>query len=441
MIFDKDFMFGVATSSYQIEGSIDKDGRTPSIWDTFSKTSGNTVDFDNGDIACDHYNRYKEDVSIMTDLGVDCYRLSIAWPRIFPSYREYNPKGMKFYKDLLTELKKNGIKTAVTLYHWDLPQWLQDRGGWETRECADNFIDYAQKCFEELDNLTDMWITHNEPWCASFLANIVGEHAPGKSSISTALKVAHHILLSHGMAVNKYRNLGYNKPIGITLNLMPVYTYDNSFFNKLAESNYDGFFNRWFLEPIFKGRYPFDIVNLFSTYIPDFSFIKHGDLEIIGEKCDFLGVNYYNRALVEFDAKSQTLSKGAESLYNKTAMGWDVSPNEFVDLIGMIRNNYTNLPIYITENGSAWDDIVEDGCIHDVNRTEYLVEHLKAVAKMNDKGLNIVGYFCWSLLDNFEWAYGYTKRFGIVYVDFKTQQRIKKDSYFKYKNIIETRDI
>lgn len=439
MNFDKSFIFGVATSSYQIEGAVAEDGRTPSIWDTYSKVEGKVFNMENGDIACDHYHRYKEDVNLIKELGVDCYRLSIAWPRIFPAPGKYNPKGMEFYKNLLRSLKEKGIKTAVTLYHWDLPQYLQDMGGWELRECADRFLEYAKMCFIELDDLTDMWITHNEPWCASILSNALGEHAPGKKDISAALKVAHHLLLSHGMAVGLYHNLGLNKPIGITLNLVPAFAKTENFSDLLAASNSNGFSNRWFLDPIFKGSYPFDMANLYATRSANFDFIKEGDFDIIGEKCDFLGVNYYNRSLVEFDPMSLTLSGGAYSSYPKTDMGWDVSPEEFIDLVKMLRAEYTDLPIYITENGSAWIDVLEDGCIHDAQRTDYLLRHLEAVAKMNELGLNIAGYFCWSLLDNFEWACGYSKRFGIVYVDFETQERIKKDSYYKYAEVIKGR--
>lgn len=441
MEFSKDFIFGVATSSYQIEGAYEEAGRTPSIWDTFSNIQGNVFNMENGNIACDHYHRYKEDVDIIKSLGVDCYRLSIAWPRIFPEYGKYNAEGMEFYRNLLKELKQKGIKTAVTLYHWDMPQWLQDMGGFEVRKSVEIFVEYVEKCFTELDDLVDMWITHNEPWCASFLSNAIGEHAPGKKDIGAALKVAHHILLSHGMAVREYHKLGLRKPIGITLNLSPAYAASNSFSDKLAASNMDGSFNRWFLEPVFKGCYPLDIVNLYASRNSDFSFIKERDFNIIGEKCDFLGVNYYNRSLVKFDTLSVSLSTAAYSTYPKTEMGWDVSPNEFIDLIKMLREKYTELPIYITENGSAWPDEVVEGKVHDSQRTDYLVLHLEAVSKMNEMGLNIAGYFCWSLMDNFEWAQGYSKRFGIVYVDFETQERIKKDSFFKYAEIIKERRV
>lgn len=439
MKFSDDFIFGVATSSYQIEGAFNEDGKTPSIWDTFSSIEGNVLNNDNGKVACDHYHRYKEDVAIIKDLGADCYRLSIAWSRIFPQQGKYNPKGMEFYKNLLKELKQKGIKASVTLYHWDLPQWLQDMGGFEIRKSTDLFVEYAEKCFVELDELVDMWITHNEPWCASILSNAIGEHAPGKKDITAALKVAHHILLSHGMAVKAYHNLGLRKPIGITLNFTPAYAASNSFSDKLAASNMDGSFNRWFIEPLFKGSYPLDIVNLYASRCSDFTFIKDGDFDIIGEKCDFLGVNYYNRSIVKFDSLALSLCSPAYSSFPKTDMGWDISPNEFVDLIKMLRAKYTDLPIYITENGSAWDDAVEDGHIHDTGRINFLISHLEAVAKMNEMGLNIAGYFCWSLLDNFEWAHGYSRRFGIVYVDFETQQRIKKDSFYKYAKIIRER--
>lgn len=441
MNFDKDFVFGVATSSYQIEGAHDEDGRTPSIWDTFARTEGKVLNMDNGDVACDHYHRYKEDVELIKELGVDSYRLSIAWPRIFPALGQYNPKGMEFYKNLLTELKQKNIKTAVTLYHWDLPQWLQDMGGWEIRQSTDLFLEYVQKCFEELDELTDMWITHNEPWCASILSNAIGEHAPGKKDTTAAIKVAHHLLLSHGKAVRKYRELGYNKPIGITLNHTPCYPESSSFEDKLAASNYDGTFNRWFLEPIFKGSYPLDIINLYASRCSDFSFIQEGDLEIIGAKCDFLGVNYYNRSLLRYDAMSLTLAGNGYANYPKTDMGWEICPEEFIDLIKMIREKYTDLPIYITENGSAWVDQVEEGRVHDTGRTDFLVKHLQSVAKMNEMGLNIAGYYCWSLLDNFEWGHGYKQRFGIVHVDFETQERTKKDSYYRYQEIIASRKI
>lgn len=441
MAFSKEFMFGVASSSYQTEGAVEEDGRTPSIWDEFCKTPGAVYNADNGDVACDHYHRYKEDVALMAELGVDSYRLSISWPRIFPKKGEYNSAGMAFYKKLLTELKDNSIKTAVTLYHWDIPAWAQERGGWTVRESIDWFLEYAQKCFEELDALTDLWITHNEPWCTSFLSYALGEQAPGRYNIAEAMKAAHHVLLSHGHAVRLYRVSKGRKPIGITVNLSAAYPATDRYDDALAASNADGFINRWFLDALFKGRYPYDIANLFASRSADFSFIQSGDFDIIGERCDFLGINYYNRSLIQYDPLSLLLNSPAYSTYKKTSMGWDVSPDEFIELIQMVRAKYTDLPIYITENGSAWVDKVEDGCVHDEDRIDYLIRHLQAVDAMNESGLNIAGYFYWSFMDNFEWAFGYSQRFGLVYCDFATQQRIKKDSFYAYARILRERKV
>ena len=437
MSFQKEFIFGVSTAAFQIEGATAENGRTPSIWDTFCQEDGRIFENDNGDTACDHYHRYKEDIAIIKDLGVDSYRFSISWPRIFPKKDYYNEKGMQFYKNVLTELKKQGISAAITLYHWDLPQWVQDLGGFETREAIDLFLQFAEKCFSELNEFADMWITFNEPWCSSFLSNALGQHAPGKIDLEAGIKVAHNILLAHGRTVALYHRLGYTKKIGITLNLSPAYAYTNSFSDKLAENIADGFINRWFLEPLFKGQYPQDMAMLFTAICrTDYSFIEEGDLTEISEPCDFLGINYYTRQLVSFDADNQLFKSSPPSNYKQTSMGWDICPNEFIDLIKCIRRNYTNLPIYITENGSVCEDILINDTVKDDKRIDYLLLHLDAVDKMNDLGLNVAGYFCWSLLDNFEWSFGYSKRFGIVYVDYQTLKRTKKDSFYAYKKYI-----
>lgn len=439
MSFSKPFIFGVATSAYQIEGCTHGGGRTDSIWDTFCRIPGRVFNGDNGDVACDHYNRFLDDIGIIKDLGVDAYRFSIAWPRIYPAEGVYNPEGMAYYKALLSALHDNGIKASVTLYHWDLPQWVQDLGGWEDRKSVEHFMVFAKKCFDELDPYVFQWITHNEPWCASILSNGIGEHAPGKRSLDAALKVAHHLLLSHGKTVQLYRESGFKQTIGITLNLTPVYAESDSIEDKLAESNMDGYFNRWFLDPLYKGQYPKDMLNLYAPRLSSLSFIQKGDLECIQSPCDFLGVNYYSRSLVKYDGFSVGLFGSAYSDYPKTAMGWDISPDAFVSLIERIRRDYTESPIYITENGSAWNDVLIDGAVHDQDRINYLEAHLLAVRTMNEKELNIAGYYCWSLMDNFEWSFGYSKRFGIVYVDFETQARIKKDSYYRYQQIISER--
>lgn len=441
--FSKDFIFGTATSSYQIEGAYQEDGRTMSIWDEVSRTPGKVFNMDNGDVACDHYHLYEKDIEVLKTLGVDSYRLSIAWPRIFPEQGKYNQAGMDFYKKLIQRLIENGIRPAVTLYHWDLPMWAHEQGGWTNRESVDWFLEYAEKCYEELDDQVDMWITHNEPWCAGFLGYHQGIHAPGHTNMEEALKAVHHILLSHGEAVTLLKGkFSSQTPIGITLNLSPMYPASGSANDMLAANNADGYSNRWFLDPVLKGTYPADMMNLFSKYVHSYDFIHEGDLEKISIDCDFFGINFYSRGLVEFNAASDFLYKNAYSDYPQTGMGWDISPAEFKDLIRRLRAEYTNLPIYITENGAAFEDIVsEDGHVHDRERQDYVEKHIQAVAELNEEGMNIAGYYLWSLLDNFEWAFGYDKRFGITYVDFETQERILKDSGCRYAEIIRNRTI
>ncbi len=440
MKFDQQFTFGTATSSYQIEGAYQEDGRTPSIWDMFCDIPGKVYQNHNGNVACDHYHRYEEDIQIIKDLGVDSYRFSIAWPRIFPSKGEYNPEGMAFYKTLATRLREEGIKPAVTLYHWDLPMWAHEEGGWVNRDSVEWFLDYAKVCFRELDGLVDSWITHNEPWCAGFLGYHMGVHAPGHTNLDEAVRAVHHMLLSHGEAVNMLKNeFASTTSIGITLNLSPVYPKTDSVNDRLAANNSDGYSNRWFLDPVFNGSYPVDMMNLFSKYVHSYDFIHEGDLKVISTPCDFFGINFYSRGLVEFSAANDFLTQGAHSDYEKTGMGWDIAPNEFKDLIRRLRSEYTNLPIYITENGAAYDDQVEDGRVHDEKRIEYVEKHLQAVSDLNEEGMNIQGYFLWSLLDNFEWSFGYDKRFGIIHVNYDTQERIWKDSARWYADIVKNR--
>ncbi|WP_067842614.1 GH1 family beta-glucosidase [Amphibacillus sediminis] len=443
MKFERHFTFGTATSSYQIEGATNQDGRTPSIWDTFSRQPGKVLNGDTGDQACDHYNRYREDVQLIKQLGVDSYRFSIAWPRIFPEQGRYNDAGMQFYRHLIKELRENGIQPVVTLYHWDLPQWAHEQGGWLNRESITWFYHYAEKVFTELDSEVTSWITINEPWCAAFLGYQLGVHAPGHTNVEESIIAAHHMLVAHGKAVDLLKNkLKSKTPIGITLNLSPVYTIDSSFNNEIARRNADGFKNRWFLDPIFKGCYPNDMINLFSKYVHDFSFIKSGDLATISVACDFFGINYYNRDLVEFSAQDPFMYQEAYSDYPKTGMGWDISPEEFKMLVRRLRDQYTDLPIVITENGAAYpDEVTDDHHVHDLERVDYLRQHLQAIAQLNEEGMNISGYYLWSLFDNFEWAFGYGKRFGIIYVDFNSQERILKDSAKFYQRIIQSREI
>ncbi|ADD01635.1 beta-galactosidase [Thermoanaerobacter italicus Ab9] len=438
--FPKDFVWGVATSSYQIEGAVDEDGRTPSIWDTFSKTEGKTYQGHTGDVACDHYHRYKEDVEIMKEIGVKAYRFSIAWPRIFPEEGKYNPKGMDFYKRLVDELLKKDIMPAATIYHWDLPQWAYDKGGgWLNRDSVKWYVEYATKLFEELGDAIPLWITHNEPWCASILSYGIGEHAPGHKNYREALIAAHHILLSHGKAVKAFREMNIKRSkIGITLNLTPVYPASEKEEDKLTAQYADGFSNRWFLDPIFKGNYPQEMMELYSKIIGEFDFIKEGDLETISVPIDFLGVNYYTRNIIKYNENSMLKGENVPGPGKRTEMGWEISPESLYDLLKRLDREYTKLPIYITENGAAFkDEVTEDRRVHDDERIEYIKEHLKAAAKFIEEGGNLKGYFVWSLMDNFEWAHGYSKRFGIVYVDYETQKRILKDSAWWYKGVIQ----
>ena len=433
---DKDFLWGAATSSFQIEGASDADGRTECIWDEFCRQSGAISDGTDGLTACDHYHRYKEDVALLKELGVDCYRFSISWPRIFPREGEYNAAGMDFYKSLIKELADAGIKSSVTLYHWDLPVWAQKKGGWENRESVKWFADYAKVCFDELGDSVCMWITHNEPWCASFLSNMLGEHAPGKRDPQAGLVTAHNILLSHGAAVDVYRSTGLKAPIGITLNMTYSVPASDCFADRLAASNDTGWINGWFYEPLFRGTYPADIANLFGAMGCNFDYIQQGDFERISRQIDFIGINYYAPSYMKFNNKAGLLGDSVETGRERTAMDWEIMPYGLAGVIEYARK-YTELPVYITENGSAWDDTLENDGIHDKKRVDYLLKHLDIIRQMNESGRNVKGYFAWSLLDNFEWSYGYSKRFGIVYMDYKTLKRTPKDSFKAYRDYIK----
>jgi len=441
--FEKDFLFGTATSSYQIEGAVNEDGRTPSIWDIFSKTPGKTYMGDTGDNACDHYHRYKEDVGLMGKIGTDAYRFSISWSRIFPEKGKFNPKGMEFYKNLVSELLIRNIKPVVTLYHWDLPLWAYNMGGWLNRDSINWFVEYSTKVFEELNDSVKLWITHNEPLCSSIFSYYNGKHAPGHKDLREALITAHHILLSHGYTVEEFRKFNFkNGEIGITLNLIPTYPATNSREDVKAASINDGHFNRWFLDPIFKAFYPEDMKEIYKELIGGFDFIKDGDLKKISIRNDFLGVNYYSRELVKFSEDPELKFEKVYGSFPRTEMDWEIVPEALYNLIIRLRGEYTKIPIYITENGAAFNDkLLKNGEIHDDKRIDYLRRHLLEIARLNQRGMNIKGYFLWSLIDNFEWTYGYSKRFGIIYVDYKTQKRILKKSAFWYRDLIKNRII
>lgn len=439
--FEGNFIFGAATSSYQIEGGVSEDGRSSSIWDVFSHTPGKIYRRHNGDIACDHYHKYKGDVGLMKEIGLDAYRFSISWPRIFPEKGKYNPKGMEFYKKLVNELNKKGIKPVATLYHWDLPVWAYEMGGWLNRESVKWFEEYTVRVFEKLNDYIKFWITHNEPLCPSYLGYSTGVHAPGHKNMREFLVTAHHILLSHGKVVETFRKFNFkDSKIGITLNLTPSYPVSDSREDREAAIRSDGLNNRWFLDPIFKSSYPEDIKKVFSEIVGDLNFIKDGDLQKISIENDFLGVNYYTRALIKFFKDSKLGFESVQGNLKKTAMGREVCPEALYDLIVRLRKEYTQIPIYITENGSAYNDVLsKEKRVHDVERIDYIKRHLIKISELNERGADIRGYFVWSLIDNFEWEYGYSKRFGIVFVDYNTQERVLKDSALWYKDLIKKR--
>lgn len=428
MKFPKEFVWGVATASYQIEGAVHEDGRSESIWDRFSRTPGKVLNGDTGDVACDHYHRYKEDVALIKQLGVDSYRFSLAWPRILPEGKgKANQNGLDFYKRLIAELLEQGIAPAVTLYHWDLPQVLEDKGGWLNRDTAMYFRDYAMVAFEELGDVVTSWITLNEPWCSAFLGYGNGEHAPGKADFPSHIVAAHHLLLGHGLALQGYRQLRLPAEIGITLNLAPQYSVSSKPEDLEATRRADGFQNRWYLDPLFKGAYPKDMEELLAYVAPA---VHEGDLELIAGSNDFLGINFYSRGLVSAAGRVSNPQGPV------TAMGWEVYPEGLYDLLVRVHEDYGPIPIYITENGAAYHDVVEGGRVHDRQRQEYLEQHFEQAERAIQAGVPLKGYYVWSLLDNFEWAFGYDRRFGIVYVDFETQERILKDSALWYQSFL-----
>lgn len=436
--FPEGFLWGVATASYQIEGSWDKDGKGVSIWDIFSHTQGKIIDGSTGDVACDHYRRWREDIALMKELNVKAYRFSIAWTRIIPQGAgPVNPKGLDFYDRLVDGLLDAGIKPFVTLYHWDLPQALQDIGGWANRDVAYYFADYAAVVAHRLGDRVKHWMTHNEPWVVSWVGYGWGHHAPGIKNPKVALQVAHHLLLSHGLAVEVLRDLGDGETqVGIVLNLSRVHPATESDEDKAAAHRNDGFLNRWFLDPIFTGSYPSDMWEWFGQLVPE---VKPGDMAIISRKIDFLGVNYYTRSVVKHDPEGGLLQLSNVRIEGSeyTEMGWEVYPDGLYELLTRLHRDYKVPAIYITENGAAFkDEVTGDGKVHDERRLNYLREHFLRAHRAIQDGVPLKGYFVWSFIDNFEWAYGYTKRFGVVYVDYATQKRIVKDSGWWYKKVI-----
>jgi len=431
MTFPRDFAWGAATAAFQIEGATHADGRGESIWDRFCRTPGKVANGHTGDEACDHYHRWPHDLELMSELGLDGYRFSIAWPRIQPEGRgPANPKGLDFYRRLVEGLLEREITPLATLYHWDLPQELQNRGGWASREVVDRFVEYAELVFDALGDLVDSWITHNEPWVTSFLGYAYGIKAPGLSDWSTALAAAHHVLLSHGRAARAYRDGGSGE-IGITLDLTHVSGEPG------AARRLDGHRNRWFLDAVLRGTYPMDMVELYAERVGPLDFVRDGDLHEIGAPIDFLGVNFYQPAVAR-PGDGPLAVEEVRADGPRTAMGWAVEPSSLTSLLLRLRRDYGDIPLVITENGASFEDPPVDGqaVVEDPQRVAYLRDHIAAVELAVAEGVDVRGYYVWSLLDNFEWEHGYDSRFGIVAVDFASQRRTPKRSALWYRDLI-----
>jgi beta-glucosidase len=453
----EDFLLGAATAAYQIEGAAHEDGRTPSIWDTFSHTPGRTWNGDTGDVAADHYHRLESDLDLMARLGLEAYRFSISWPRVQPGGRgDLNPLGIAFYSRLVDGLLARGIRPVATLYHWDLPQELEDAGGWPHRDTAERFAEYASRTVEVLGDRVPMWTTLNEPWCSAFLGYGSGSHAPGLTNGASALAAMHHLNLAHGLAVPEIRRAARNSPeVSATLNFHVVRPGNDRADD--AVRRIDALANRSFTEPILRGQYPQDLIE--DTHgVTRWEFVRDGDLAAISAPIDVLGVNYYSTVTVtEWDGKSpRTGADGHKSSSGSpwpgspnvefqtqrgpyTDMGWNIAPEALEELLVRLATDYPDQPLLVTENGAAFRDELIDGRVDDPERQDYIERHLAATLRAREAGVDVRGYFVWSLLDNFEWGYGYAKRFGIVRVEYESQERIVKASGHRYAQLIEER--
>ncbi|MBU2881156.1 beta-glucosidase [Psychrosphaera sp. B3R10] len=430
----RQFTFGVATASFQIEGGIEH--RLPCIWDTFCETDGKIADSSNGKIACDHFNKWQDDVELISSLGVDAYRLSISWPRVIKQDGTLNEEGVSFYQNLIDGLNAKNIKVFATLYHWDLPQHLEDQGGWLNRETAYKFAQYVDLVSKELGEKVHSYATFNEPFCSAFLGYEIGVHAPGKTGKANGRQAAHHILLAHGLAMPILQKNCPNSLNGIVLNFTPCYAASDSDADKQAAEYADQYINQWYIKPIMDGAYPSIIDKLGNDWAPD---MQEGDLAIINCPVDFLGINYYTRLLYSAPAQDGEFYTEHDHLFPRTDIGWEIYPKALTELLVSLNSKYTLPPVYITENGAAIADQMVDGIVQDTDRINYYNGHLNAVNDAIADGVNVVGYFAWSLMDNFEWAEGYLKRFGIVYVDYDTQVRTIKQSGLAYKDLITSR--
>lgn len=453
------FLLGTATSAYQIEGSVGADGRGISIWDTFSHTAGRTRNGDTADVACGHFLRMKDDLDLMVELGVGAYRFSVSWPRIQPTGKgPANSDGLDFYRRLVDGLRERGILPVLTLYHWDLPQSLEDAGGWPQRDTASRFAEYADLVAKSLGDQVGMWITLNEPWCSAWLGYASGHHAPGARDIGQAAAATHHLLLGHGAAVQAIRSVIPAAEVGITLNPTPVQHATGHEDDVAAAQRVDGNLNRLFLDPLLKGHYPADMLEHYRGHRPGFSVARDGDMDVISRPLDFLGINFYSPQTVAdgsraadasaagycvLDAEADPISADLRAIsvsrpgFPRTEMGWEIEPPALTELLTRIGRDYRAVPIVITENGAACSDYVgPDGTIRDSERIRYLDGHLRASLAAREAGVDVRGYFAWTLLDNFEWAHGYSKRFGLVWVDYPSGTRIPKDSFRWYRETV-----
>ncbi|MBO8155673.1 MAG: beta-glucosidase [Bacillaceae bacterium] len=442
LLFPKGFVWGAATSSYQIEGTATGDNKIYSIWDHFCRIPGKVANGDNGDVAIDHFNRYSEDVELMKALNLHSYRFSTSWARLYSDVPgKFNEKGLDFYKRLIDKLLEMNIEPMLTVYHWDMPQALQEKGGWENRDIVKYFNEFSVYLYENLGDVVKKWITHNEPWVVTYLGYGNGEHAPGIQNFSSFLTAAHHVLLSHGEAVKSFRQLGpKDGEIGITMNLTPSYPADPQSEQAVdAAMKWDGFMNRWFLDPVFKGQYPQDMLAVYNEYLPDE--IREDNINNVNQPIDFFGFNYYSSLVLKDWKKADTSPIDFDTVNTGrpvTDMNWEVHADGLYDLMVRLKKDYGNIPLYITENGAAFKDRVSpQGEVVDDDRLNYIRDHLAACHRAIEHGVNLKGYYVWSLFDNFEWAYGYDKRFGIVHVDYNSLKRTPKKSAYWYKKTIQ----
>ncbi|QGG94985.1 GH1 family beta-glucosidase [Actinomarinicola tropica] len=448
--FPDGFLWGAATSSYQIEGGVDLDGRGPSIWDTFARRPGAIADGTDGSVAVEHRTRMRDDVRLMAELGLGAYRFSIAWPRVQPEGKgAVSTSGLDFYRDLVEALLEVGIVPVATLYHWDLPQALEDAGGWPARDTAGRFADYAEVVGDALGDRVARWSTVNEPWCSAMLGYAAGVHAPGRTDPAAAVAAAHHLLLGHGMGVDALRATvtAADPEIGITLNPYPVHPAGESELDRDAARRVDGIANRIWYDPILRGAYPEDVLDDLRA-VSDLAHIRDGDLDVISRPIDAMGLNYYRRHHVRHRRGASASpspwpgSPDVEAVdpgRPVTDLGWAIEPDGLTETLVDLWRDYDAPPLYVHENGAAFADVVgPDGIVHDADRIDFLDGHLRACAAAIDEGVDLRGYFAWSLLDNYEWAEGYRKRFGVVHVDYDTQVRTPKDSGRWYAEVLRT---